>query len=97
MKEIETIKKNIEIYTEETTIEELRETADQGIDIGNLVMNMIFESITKEEKSKLTDEEWIDLLNSFVQDSYTLAITSFLLMMADDDFIFTDESEDIIE
>lgn len=97
MKEIETIKKNIEIYTEERTIEELRETADQGIDIGNLVMNMIFESITKEEKSKLTDEEWIDLLNYFVQDSYTLAITSFLLMMADDDFIFTDESEDIIE
>ena len=97
MKEIETIKKNIEIYTEERTIEELRETADQGIDIGNLVMNMIFESITKEEKSKLTDEEWIYLLNSFVQDSYTLAITSFLLMMADDDFIFTDESEDIIE
>jgi len=97
LKEIETIKKNIEIYTEERTIEELRETADQGIDIGNLVMNMIFESITKEEKSKLTDEEWIDLLNSFVQDSYTLAITSFLLMMADDDFIFTDESEDIIE
>lgn len=86
MKEIGLIQENIGTFLEGVDMEEMVDRYESDTESTNLIASMILDAITDDKKDRLTDDEWRDLINAFIGDSYNLGTTSFLLLMAGYDF-----------